>query len=133
RPSAISGRAPARIISARDGFGSTTRLATGPGGVAWKGSNPGASAVEPPAETAAAPPASGAGLNNGTYPLQPASAARSRIALSGRRPGNRASRSTLQQGRERLVELLDRRCPRHALAIDEKCRCRSHPEAIGGA
>src|SRR5262245_65671784 len=103
RPSAISGRAPARMISARDGFCSTVRLATGPGGVAWKGSNPGASAVAPPTGTpAAVAPASGAGRHNGTSPLQPASAANRSKALSGRRPGNRGAKTTAQQDRGRL-------------------------------
>src|SRR5689334_17456609 len=124
----MSGRSPVCMICASEGFGTTVRLGAGPGRLSWKGSKPALSAVEPPNGKTAAPGAAGGSPRRGTSPLHPANRAANSTALSLLSPGTGASRSALQQGRERLVELLDRRRPRHPLAVDEKCRRRADAE-----
>src|SRR5262245_33798378 len=134
RPSAISGKSPALMISATEGSLITCRLGAGPGTVAWKGSKPGVSAVAPPIPDAEAmAPVAGCWPSSGTSPLQPARCAASKTAVRERRPGTRASSSALLHGRERLLEFLDRRCPRHFLTVDKEGWRRANAEAICGS
>src|SRR5262245_26582817 len=122
------------MISAREGSLITCRLGDGPGAVAWKGSKPGASEVAPPtSEAAALVPVATGWPSKGTSPLQPPSCAAIRRTVREHRPGNRASNLALLQGRERLVEFLERGCPCHLFAVDKERRRRTNAEAIGGA